>query len=100
MKRMLNLILRVVKAAWRMITKRKMEGTSFDELKNRAKSCKKNDLIVNVKARNIGRFKAGAELSGKVNIMNVEVNEEIGEDFQDLEIRLHLSSEVCAEAEK
>ena len=94
MKRMLNLIFRVVKAAWRMITKRKMEGT------NCAESCKKNDLIVNVKARNIGRFKAGAELSGKVNIMNVEVNEEIGGDFQDLEIRLHLSSEVCAEAEK
>ena len=94
MKRMLNLIFRVVKAAWRMITKRKMEGT------NCAESFKKNDLIVNVKARNIGRFKAGAELSGKVNIMNVEVNEEIGGDFQDLEIRLHLSSEVCAEAEK
>ena len=94
MKRMLNLIIRVVKAAWMMITKRKMEGN------NCAESCKKSDLIVNVKARNIGRFKAGAELSGKVNIMSVEVNEEIGDDFQDLEIRLHLSSEVCADAEK
>ena len=71
-----------------------MEGNKCTE------SCKKSDLIVNVKARNIGRFKAGAELSGKVNIMNVEVNEEIGDDFQDLEIRLHLSTEVCADAEK
>ena len=91
---MLNLIIRVVEATWLMITKRKMEEN------NCAESCKKSDLIVNVKARNIGRFKAGAELSGKVNIMNVEVNEEIGDDFQDLEIRLHLSTEVCADAEK
>lgn len=70
------------------------------ERTNCAESCQKNDLIVNVKTRNIGRFKAGAELSGKVNIMNVEVNEEIGEDFQDLEIRLHLSSELCTDADK
>ena len=62
-------------------------------------NCKKDDLLLIVKRRNISRFKAGAELSGKVNIMNVEVNEEIGEDFQEMEIRLHLSSEACAKAE-
>jgi hypothetical protein len=53
-----------------------------------------------VKARNIGRFKAGAELSGKVNIMNVEVNEEITDSVQELEVRLHLSSEVCSSKEQ
>ena len=29
-------------------------------------NCIKNDLILNVKQKNISRFKAGAELSGKV----------------------------------
>lgn len=59
--------------------------------------CKKSDLIINVTKRDVRRFKAGAELSGKVNIMNVEFNEEIGENFEQLEIKLHLSSEMCAE---
>jgi hypothetical protein len=86
---MMNLILQLVKAAWRMITKRKMEGT------NCAESCKKNDLIVNVKARNIGRFKAGAELSGAVNIMDVNVDQEIGENFEAIEIKIRLNTETC-----
>jgi hypothetical protein len=59
--------------------------------------CKKSDLIINVTKRDVRRFKAGAELSGKVNIMNVEFNEEIGENFEQLEIKLHLSSEMCTE---
>jgi len=91
MRTVLNLIIRVVRAAYMIITKRKMEKSNCKE------SCQKSDLIVNVKARNVGRFKAGAELSGKVNIMNVEVIEEIGDNFQDLHVKLHLSSEVCAE---
>ena len=39
-------------------------------------NCIKNDLILNVKQKNVTRFKAGAELSGKVNIMDVTVNED------------------------
>jgi hypothetical protein len=91
MRKVLNLIIWIAKAAWMMITQRKMERTKCAEV------CQKSDLIVNVKARNVGRFKAGAELSGKVNIMNVEVIEEIGDNHQDLHIKLHLSSEACAE---
>jgi hypothetical protein len=91
MRKVFNLIIQVAKAAWMMITKGKMNNTNCKE------SCQKSDLIVNVKARNVGRFKAGAELSGKVNIMNVEVIEEIGDNHQDLHIKLHLSSEACAE---
>ena len=64
---------------------------------NCANKCKKSDLIINVTKRDVRRFKAGAELSGKVNIMNVVFNEEIGENFEQLEIKLHLSSEACAE---
>ena len=60
--------------------------------------CKKSDLIINVTKRDVRRFKAGAELSGKVNIMNVVVNEEVGENFEQLEIKLHLSSEACADS--
>jgi hypothetical protein len=64
---------------------------------NCTNKCKKSDLIINVRKRDVRRFKAGAELSGNVNIMNVEFNEEIGDNFEQLEIKLHLSSEACAE---
>lgn len=64
---------------------------------NCTNKCQKSDLIINVTKKNVTRFKAGAELSGKVNIMNVVFNEEIGENFEQLEIKLHLSSEACAE---
>jgi hypothetical protein len=62
--------------------------------------CNKSDLLLIVKRKNVGRFKPGAELSGKVNIMNVEVNEEITDSVQELEVRLHLSSEVCSSKEQ
>lgn len=64
---------------------------------NCTNKCQKSDLIINVTKKDVRRFKAGAELSGKVNIMNVVFNEEIGENFEQLEIKLHLSSEACAE---
>jgi hypothetical protein len=67
------------------------------ENSNCTTKCQKSDLIINVTKKNSPRFKAGAELSGKVNIMNVVFNEEIGENFEQLEIKLHLSSEACAE---
>lgn len=69
------------------------------EKSNVLENCQKRDLIIQLKARSIGRFKAGAELSGKVNLMNVVVNEELGDDFQDLEVHLHLTSEVCVPIE-
>jgi hypothetical protein len=69
------------------------------ENSNCAEKCKKSDLIINVTKKDVRRFKAGAELSGKVNLMNVTVNEESGEDFDQIEIKLHLSSEACASAE-
>lgn len=61
-------------------------------------NCKKSDLIVNVRKRNVGRFKAGAELSGKVNIMEVDFNEEVNETSEMLEVKIKLSSESCEAA--
>jgi hypothetical protein len=76
-----------------------MSGPYFEKMENSncTTKCQKSDLIINVTKKNNPRFKAGAELSGKVNIMNVVFNEEIGENFEQLEIKLHLSSEACAE---
>lgn len=72
-------------------------GTKLRKMstENCNEKCLNSDLIVNVKAKRPVRFKAGAELSGKVNIMDVEVNEEIGENFQEIEIKLRLTSETC-----
>ncbi len=59
------------------------------------KTCQTNDLMVNVKATRRPRFKAGAELSGSVNIMDVNVDQEIGENFEAIEIKIRLSTETC-----
>lgn len=58
--------------------------------------CKKSDLIVEVKTRRRPRFKAGSELSGKVNLVAIDFNEEIDETSEMVELKLHLSSEACA----
>ncbi len=59
------------------------------------KTCQTNDLMVNLKATRRPRFKAGAELSGRVNIMDVNVDQEIGDDFEAIEIKIRLSTETC-----
>ena len=60
--------------------------------------CTTNDLEVQVKASAPRRFKAGAELSGKVNRISVEVNEDLTEEMESIEVKLVLSREsyvVC-----
>jgi hypothetical protein len=59
--------------------------------------CAKSDLEVQVKATRRPRFKAGAELSSKVNRMAIDVNEELTEDQERIEIKLVLTSESCAD---
>lgn len=66
--------------------------------KMQTENCKKNDLIVNIKTRNPRRFKAGSELSGKVNLVAVEFNEEVSETSELLEVKLKISSEACEAA--
>lgn len=63
--------------------------------KNCNTTCQNNELIVNVKATKRPRFKAGAELSGAVNIMDVNVDQIFGEDFEQIEIKFKLSTETC-----
>lgn len=59
------------------------------------KTCQTEDLMVNVKATHRPRFKAGAELSGAVNLKEVTLDQEIGEDFETLEIKIRFSTETC-----
>jgi hypothetical protein len=53
-------------------------------------------LILNVKKKDVRRFKAGAELSGKVNKMDVTVDEDITDEAQEWKITLVLTSERCS----
>jgi hypothetical protein len=69
--------------------------TNNNMSENCNKTCQTNDLMVNVKATRRPRFKAGAELSGSVNIMDVNVDQEIGENFEAIEIKIRLSTETC-----
>ena len=59
--------------------------------------CTSSDLILNVKTkRDVTRFKAGAELSGKVNKMDVTVDEDFTDEAQEWKITLVLTSERCS----
>jgi hypothetical protein len=58
--------------------------------------CTSSDLILNVKTkRDVTRFKAGAELSGKVK-RDVTVDEDITDEAQEWKITLVLTSERCS----
>ena len=61
------------------------------------KDCKNKsqDLQINVRTRNKVKFKAGAELSKSVNLVDVEWNEEVSDTHEVLEVKLHLRSEGC-----
>ncbi|MBU3659038.1 MAG: hypothetical protein FGM14_04160 [Flavobacteriales bacterium] len=59
-------------------------------------SCTNSDLILNVKKKDVRRFKAGADLSGKVNKMDVTVDEDITDEAHEWKITLVLKSERCS----
>lgn len=59
-------------------------------------NCTKSDLIVQVKSRRKLRFKAGSDLTAKVNAIAVDFNEELTEDAELLEIKISLTSEACS----
>jgi hypothetical protein len=60
-------------------------------------NCIKSDLILNVKKKDVRRFKAGAELSGKVNLMDVSVFEDETDTHEVLEVSLVLSIKQCGQ---
>ena len=58
-------------------------------------SCTNSDLILNVKKKDVRRFKAGAELSGKVNKMDVDLVEDVTDTHEILAISIAMRSEKC-----
>ena len=50
------------------------------------------DLTISLKAKRRIRFKAGAELTGAVSMVGVEVDQEIGEDYEQYAINFRLTS--------
>ncbi len=52
----------------------------------------REDLTISLKAKRRIRFKAGAELSGAVSMVGVEVDQEIGEDYEQYAINFRLTS--------
>ena len=57
-------------------------------------NCFNDDLKIELKASKRPRFKAGADLSSKVNLMGVEVNQETTEEVETIEVKFVLSSEI------
>jgi|TARA_B100000508_G_scaffold138542_1_gene134859 hypothetical protein len=62
-------------------------------------NCGQSDLIINLKTRNKVKFKAGAELSGQVNIVDIEYNDHHTEDEQIIDLKLHLKRNFCSDKE-
>lgn len=58
-------------------------------------NCAKSDLIVNIRTKSPARFKAGSDLSSKVNLVDVDFNEELTETTEIVELKIRLSSESC-----
>ena len=58
-------------------------------------TCKMDQLQVDIRTKRKNRFKAGAELSSKVNRVVVEVHEDAQDDQQITEISIQLFSENC-----
>lgn len=60
----------------------------------KAENCANSNLQVSIKKR-VPRFKAGAELSGAVNLVAVDVVEEVSENTEVFEISIKLDSTRC-----
>lgn len=62
----------------------------------KAENCSNSNLTVSIKTkRRPPRFKAGAELSGAVNLVAVDVMEEVIENTEVFEISIKLDSTRC-----
>lgn len=70
----------------------------MEKVKASEATCLNNELEVNVKATRRPHFKAGAEISGKMNLLNIEFNEDLREDREVIEVKLQLSSKSCAKS--
>ena len=57
--------------------------------------CTNNDFLLNVKTKKNIRFKAGADVSSSVNIMDVSLDEDVTETHEVLGISIRLGSKTC-----
>ena len=56
--------------------------------------CAESDLVLNVQTRR-PKFKAGAEITKSVNLVDLDWNETLEGDSLVLDLKLHLRSEGC-----
>jgi endonuclease I len=63
-------------------------------------TCKSDQLEVKIRASQNVRFKAGSELSSKVNRVVVDVNEDSSVDHHITEISIQLFSEDCVKEQQ
>jgi hypothetical protein len=59
------------------------------------KSCQNSTLEIELRTSKKPRFKAGTELSGKVNKMTVDFIEVQTEEIEQFEVKLQLEMERC-----
>ncbi len=52
----------------------------------------REDLTISLKAKRRIRFKTGAELTSVVSMVGIDVDQEIGEDYEQSAINLRLTS--------
>lgn len=57
--------------------------------------CTNNDFLLNVKTKKNIQFKAGADVSSSVNIMDVSLDEDVTETHEFLGISIRLGSKTC-----
>ena len=57
--------------------------------------CTNNDFLLNVKTKKNIRFKAGADVSSSVNIMDVSLDEDVTGTHEFLGISIRLGSKTC-----
>ncbi len=58
-------------------------------------TCVSDNLEVQISTKNVLRFKAGAELSAKVNKVAVDVSEQIDETSETFGIKITISRSAC-----
>lgn len=61
---------------------------------NAKNKCVSSDLVLNVKSKT-PKFKAGADLSKSVNLVDLDYNSGVHGDSEVFELKLHLRSEDC-----
>lgn len=58
-------------------------------------TCVNEELDIQVKATRRPRFKAGAELSSKVNLVIIDVDQEQTVDSESITIKVKIESDIC-----